>query len=95
MSSGMNKQCPECKQDFLIEPGFEFGAMYISYALNVAYFIATTIIAYLFFQPEDVYGYAMIDITIVLILLPFTLRISKVLNLYLMGGIKYHNNQEK
>ena len=32
----MNKECPVCKQDFVIEPGFYFGATYVSYAFMLA-----------------------------------------------------------
>lgn len=35
----MPPNCPACGQDFEIEPGFFFGASYISYALNVAWLI--------------------------------------------------------
>lgn len=32
----MNPHCPVCEQDFKIEPGFYFGAGYVSYAMVVA-----------------------------------------------------------
>ncbi|MEO1450452.1 MAG: DUF983 domain-containing protein, partial [Bacteroidota bacterium] len=35
----MPPACPVCGQDYVIEPGFYFGASYISYALNVAWLI--------------------------------------------------------
>lgn len=35
----MPPSCPVCGQDFVIEPGFYFGASYISYAFNVAWLI--------------------------------------------------------
>ncbi|GMQ27952.1 DUF983 domain-containing protein [Algoriphagus confluentis] len=36
----MKKTCENCHQAFEPEPGFYFGAMFISYALNTALFIA-------------------------------------------------------
>lgn len=30
----MPEECPRCKQDFIIEPGFWFGAMFVSYFLS-------------------------------------------------------------
>lgn len=36
----MKKNCEICNQAFEPEPGFYFGAMFISYALNTALFIA-------------------------------------------------------
>ncbi len=37
----MHKQCSHCGEDFEREPGFYFGAMYISYALYVALIITS------------------------------------------------------
>lgn len=30
----MPDECPSCKQDFVIEPGFWFGAMFVSYFIS-------------------------------------------------------------
>jgi uncharacterized protein (DUF983 family) len=35
----MPAECPVCGQDFVIEPGFFFGASYVSYALMVGWLI--------------------------------------------------------
>ncbi|MEB2776118.1 DUF983 domain-containing protein [Algoriphagus sp. D3-2-R+10] len=35
----MNKVCSHCNQSFEPEPGYYFGAMFISYAINTALFI--------------------------------------------------------
>ncbi|MEM9719657.1 MAG: DUF983 domain-containing protein [Bacteroidota bacterium] len=40
----MHKKCPVCGQDFIIEPGFYFGAAYVSYAINVAILITITVL---------------------------------------------------
>lgn len=37
----MPGQCPVCQQDFSLEPGFYFGATYVSYAFNVAWLVPT------------------------------------------------------
>ena len=92
--SGQHNKCPNCDQDFEIEPGFEFGAYYISYAINVIYFGLATLFAFLFLNPDDIYSYVYFDVAIVIIALPFTIRFSRVLNLHLIGGIKY-NDKDK
>ena len=33
----MHKKCPECGQDFELETGFYYGAMYVSYGLTVMF----------------------------------------------------------
>ena len=43
----MHKRCAVCDQDFELEPGFYWGAMYIGYALYTLYML--TAIALLFF----------------------------------------------
>lgn len=40
-------RCPVCGQDFVIETGFYFGAMYVSYAITV--FIALPLFAILYY----------------------------------------------
>jgi hypothetical protein len=35
----MHSNCPVCSEDFTREPGFYFGAAYVSYALSVALWI--------------------------------------------------------
>ena len=42
----MPAECPECGQDFEMEPGFYWGAMYIGYGLYSAYMFGTIAILY-------------------------------------------------
>ena len=44
----MNKECPACKEDFKREPGFYFGAAYVSYALTIAIWVAVLVALYTF-----------------------------------------------
>lgn len=39
----MPKACPNCEADFEREPGFYFGAAYVSYALTVALWVAVLV----------------------------------------------------
>jgi hypothetical protein len=49
----MNPRCPNCNLDYEVEPGFFYGALYISYIFSVGIFAAVTIILFLFFDyPE-------------------------------------------
>ncbi len=41
----MNENCSHCGLKYQIEPSFFYGAMYVSYGLNVAVGIATFIIS--------------------------------------------------
>jgi hypothetical protein len=39
----MYRSCPKCGADFVKEPGFYFGASYVSYALTIAIWVAVLI----------------------------------------------------
>ncbi len=83
----MNKNCPHCGADLEPEPGFYFGAMFVSYALSVGIFIMVGVILYLFFRPSDTV-YLICIIVAAVLFTPFSFRYSRVLFLYWFGG--YH-----
>ena len=39
----MHEECPVCKQKFDMEPGFWYGTGYVSYAISIAFLVATFI----------------------------------------------------
>ncbi|RPG81643.1 MAG: DUF983 domain-containing protein [Crocinitomicaceae bacterium TMED114] len=46
--NAMHAACPACQADFEREPGFYFGAAYVSYALTVALWVAVLVALYTF-----------------------------------------------
>jgi uncharacterized protein (DUF983 family) len=46
----MNEKCSHCGLKYLLEPSFFYGAMYVSYGLNVAVGIAAFIVSFVFFE---------------------------------------------
>jgi hypothetical protein len=84
----MNSNCPQCNATFIPEPGFYFGAMFISYAFNVAIFVGCWLILYLFFQPSDLVYISVIAVA-ALIFTPFNYRASRLIWLYWFGGHRY------
>ena len=46
----MNENCSHCGFKYQIEPSFFYGAMYVSYGLNVAVGIAAFIVSFVFFK---------------------------------------------
>lgn len=87
--SKMNTNCPNCKVNFEVEPGFFYGAMYMSYGNSLFIMIIGGIsIFYLFNDPPVLYY--IVPITLVsLLVTPWNFRISRVLYLHLMSGIKF------
>ncbi|SHF75706.1 DUF983 domain-containing protein [Flavobacterium defluvii] len=82
----MNDHCSHCGLKYLIEPSFFYGAMYVSYALNVAVGIAAFIISFVFFGASVKDSFIAIVITLI-VLFPFVLRLSR--NLYINMFISY------
>jgi Protein of unknown function (DUF983) len=86
--SAMNSSCPHCHAGFEPEPGFYFGAMFVSYAINVAIFIGTWLFFYLLFDPAD-WVYITAIALIALLFTPITFRYSRILWLHWFGGLEY------
>lgn len=83
----MNAACEKCAANFDPEPGFYFGAMFVSYAINVVIFIALWLLLYLFVDPAD-WVYVLVISIFAVVATPLTFRFSRVLWLYWFGGIK-------
>lgn len=78
----MHDKCQICEHKFDKEPGFFFGAMYVSYGLNVAEGIATFIICQFFFA--SFFDRMMVPILLVVIILlsGFNYTLSRVIWIY-------------
>lgn len=85
----MYKHCPNCNVHFEQEPGFYFGAMYISYAFSVAIFVVMALILYIVFGDPELWVYMVVVPFSVLLLLPLIFRLSRSIFLHLFGGIVY------
>jgi len=83
--AAMHKHCPECNQGFDPEPGFYFGAAYVSYGLTVGLWIALFVALFAF----DAWGIISFSFTedplflmgwgigLLLVLLPLIYRLSR------------------
>jgi uncharacterized protein (DUF983 family) len=82
----MNDHCSHCGLKYQIEPSFFYGAMYVSYGLNVAVGIAAFIVSFVFFGVTIEQSFLAIVISLI-VLFPFVLRLSR--NLYINMFISY------
>jgi uncharacterized protein (DUF983 family) len=87
----MHEYCSECELRFEVEPGFFFGAMYISYAFTVAILITTGIVLWIF-NITSIVVFLGVTTSISVALLPIIFRYSRVLFLHLFGGIKFNDS---
>lgn len=73
----MFESCSVCKQSYVLEPSFFDGAMYVSYALQVALFV-TVFVGIQIVHPEaDIAWYIGTVIALVLVLYPVIFRLSR------------------
>ncbi|MBK5279223.1 MAG: DUF983 domain-containing protein [Bacteroidia bacterium] len=92
--SEMHKHCLNCGASFEPEPGFYFGAMFVSYGLSVMLFIAIWLTLYIFWDPSDFIYVTVIGLGAVLFT-PISFRFSRIVYLYMLGGLSYHHPRSK
>ncbi len=87
----MPDRCEICGQKMELEIGFYYGTGYVSYALSVALFIFNLVWYWLIFglsyKDNSIFYYLITSITIVVLLQPWLMRLSRVLYLYMF--VKY------
>lgn len=92
----MPKKCGVCGQKMELEVGFYYGTGYVSYALSVALFFINLTWYWLIFgisvMDNSIFYYLITSITIVVLLQPWLMRISRVLYLYMF--VKYGKGGE-
>jgi len=82
----MNEECPNCGTSFMPEPGFYFGALYVSYAFTIALFVGLWLVLYVLFNPPD-WVYITSIIIAAFLFIPVSFRYSRILFLYWFGGV--------
>lgn len=81
----MNKNCPSCDLKFEKEVGFFYGAMFVSYALNIALFLISLVTFFLFFEGTYSWTYFAVGYLLLTALLTASnFRLSRSLWLALM-----------
>ncbi len=85
----MFSHCPVCNVQYEIEPGFFWGAMYVSYAISCAIMIILGLAVMLLFNDPDFWVYIAIIIPAFFLASPFTYRYSRILLLYLFSPVRF------
>jgi hypothetical protein len=87
----MYDRCPVCDQKFELEVGFWYGTGYVSYALSVAFCVASFVAWYVLIgmstTDNRVFWWMGINILLLVLLQPWLMRISRVIYLYFF--VKY------
>lgn len=85
--SEMNETCSSCGSSFTPEPGFYFGALYVSYGFTIALFFGVWFVLYFFFSPPE-WVYIAASIGSAFLFIPVSFRYSRILFLYWFGGLQ-------
>jgi len=88
----MHEKCSHCDLTYQIEPSFFYGAMYVSYGLNVALSVAAFITSFVIFNSSIKTAFISIIIANI-VLFPFVLRLAR--NIYINIFIKYKPEYNK
>ncbi len=88
----MHEKCSHCGLTYQIEPSFFYGAMYVSYGLNVATGVAAFIISYVILGTSLKTAFIAIIIALI-ILFPYVLRWAR--NIYINMFVSYDPNWDK
>ncbi|RNI29352.1 DUF983 domain-containing protein [Rufibacter latericius] len=75
----MNKYCPCCGQSFEPEPGYYYGAMYVSFGFNVGVFLVVLLVLSQFVEEVTMVMLVGIVLVTVLGMLPIFFRLARVL----------------
>jgi|GEM_PF-49117 len=84
--------CPVCNLSYEPEPGFYFGAMYISFGFAVGIFFAVGITLYFLAGDPDTWVYVTVVAALTLVATPLVFRYSRAIMLYLFGDSGYDPN---
>lgn len=85
----INKSCAVCGANFVPEPDFFYGAMYISYAFSVAWIITVLTAVNVLVDKPSLWMYFSLIAVGNVVFLPAMLRYSKVVYLYLASKLRY------
>lgn len=87
----MFEKCQVCGIRYEKEPGFFYGAMYVSYAFSVMLMTMCGVILNMFFKP-DLWVYLVTVAGVVIVLWPVMYRYSRSIFLHFFGGIRFNPN---
>ena len=83
----MYEQCPHCGMKYEQEPGFFYGAMYVSYALTVALWVTLAVVIFTFNNMSP-WLFLGIGVAALFLFLPIIYRLSRAIWLNIFVNYK-------
>ncbi|WP_445954770.1 DUF983 domain-containing protein [Yeosuana sp.] len=72
----INEHCSKCNTKYRLEPSFFYGAMYVSYAVGIAFAVAAFVISNLIFKTNLNSSFIVI-VAILVVFMPIIMRLSR------------------
>jgi hypothetical protein len=91
--SKMHSHCPNCGLNFEPEPGYFYGAMYVSYALTIAVSVAVFLFYWVLFPDFSVLAFLIANSFVLALLAPYTFRTARAVWLNIF--VKYDASLRK
>ncbi len=88
----INERCSTCNTKYRLEPSFFYGAMYVSYAVGIAFAVAAFVISNFIFQASLNTIFIAIICTLV-VFMPIIMRLSR--NIWINMFIHYDKSASK
>ncbi|MDQ7918369.1 DUF983 domain-containing protein [Mesonia sp. MT50] len=85
----MEERCSHCQTKYKMEPSFFFGAMYVSYAVGIAFSTATFIIAHYFLGAGLMASFLAI-VAVLILFMPIIMRLSR--NIWINMFLNYNED---
>lgn len=86
--------CPHCEVRLEPEPGFYQGAMFVGYGITTAVIILISIVLYALGNYSE-WTYIGVVVGVIILIVPFNYRYSRILYLYMFGGIKFDSTRTR
>jgi hypothetical protein len=78
----MPENCPCCGQRTQLEPGFYYGAMYVSYGLSMMLFLVNFFVLYIFLGMPAIW-FLILNTFVLLFMWPIIFRLARVIYIHL------------
>lgn len=75
----MPERCETCGQKIEIEPGFFYGAMYVSYGLSIAYLVSVYVAMLVLYHTFTITEYLVIAVGTLFLLTPYFFRLARAI----------------
>ena len=87
----MPEKCSHCGLKFMVEPGFYYGAMYVSYGVSIAYLVSVYVAMLVLYADFSATEYLVLSIASLIVLTPYFFRLSRLIwiNMFIAFDSKY------